>query len=121
MPLNAIGYYNSFFNGNDLYDNWQGMYPLFSSINGNAFFNHMFGYVMPGEGLELGRPMSFEDAKKTRKQGALREIASRENPITGLGVTDAPGRVRRLSVEGRWKRPGDASERAIVIRQNRHA
>ena len=53
MPLHGIGYFNSYFNGNDLYDNWQGMYPLFSSINGNAFFNHILAYVMPGEGLEL--------------------------------------------------------------------
>jgi Melibiase/Alpha galactosidase C-terminal beta sandwich domain len=102
MPLNAIGYYNSFFNGNDLYDNWQGMYPLFSSINGNAFFNHIFGYVMPGEGLELGTPMSIEDAMKTRRPGAIREIVNRESPVTGVGVTDAEARtlVSLISLTG---------------------
>jgi hypothetical protein len=93
MPLNAIGYYNSFFNGNDLYDNWQGMYPLFSSINGNAFFNHISAYVMPGEGLELGRPMTIEEAAKQRRQGVIREIVNRESPVTGIGVTDAEART----------------------------
>jgi hypothetical protein len=93
MPLNGIGYFNSYFNGNDLYDNWQGMYPLFSSINGNAFFNHIFAYVMPGEGLELGNPMTLEQAKAHRKQGALREISNRETPVTGVGVSDAEART----------------------------
>jgi hypothetical protein len=36
------------------------MYSLFSSINGNAFSNHIFAYVMPGEGIELGEPMTIE-------------------------------------------------------------
>jgi hypothetical protein len=93
MPLHGISYFNSYFNGNDLYDNWQGMYPLFSSINGNAFFNHIFAYVMPGEGLELGNPMTLEQAKAHRKQGALREISNRETPVTGVGVTDAEART----------------------------
>ena len=102
MPLNAIGYYDSFFNGNDLYDNWQGMYPLFSSINGNAFFNHIFAYVMPGEGLELGKPMTIEEAAKTRRPGAIREIVNRESPVTGVGVTDAEARtlVSLISLTG---------------------
>jgi len=93
MPLHGIGYFNSYFNGNDLYDNWQGMYPLFSSINGNAFFNHIFAYVMPGEGLELGNPMTLEQAKAHRAQGVLREISNRETPVTGIGVTDAEART----------------------------
>jgi hypothetical protein len=93
MPLHGIGYFNSYFNGNDLYDNWQGMYPLFSSISGNAFFNHIFAYVMPGEGLELGNPMTLEQAKAHRAQGVLREISNRENPVTGIGVTDAEART----------------------------
>jgi hypothetical protein len=93
MPLHGVGYFNSYFNGNDLYDNWQGMYPLFSSINGNAFFNHIFAYVMPGEGLELGNPMTLEQAKARRAQGVLREISNRETPVTGVGVTDAEART----------------------------
>lgn len=93
MPLHGIGYFNSYFNGNDLYNNWQGMYPLFSSINGNAFFNHIFAYVMPGEGLELGKPMTLEQARTHRAQGVLREISNRETPVTGIGVTDAEART----------------------------
>jgi Melibiase/Alpha galactosidase C-terminal beta sandwich domain len=93
MPLNGIGYFNSFFNGHDVYNNWQGMYALFSSINGNGFFNHMFAYVMPGEGLELGRPMTLQEAKSKRAPGVLHEIAGRENPVTGIGITDAEART----------------------------
>lgn len=93
MPLDGIGYFNSYFNGHDLYNNWQGMYPLFSSINGNAFFNHIFAYVMPGEGLELGRRMTMEEAKAKRAPGVLHEIVSREDPVTGVGVTDPEART----------------------------
>jgi hypothetical protein len=93
MPLNGIGYFNSFFNGHDLYNNFQGMYPLFSSINANAFFNHIFAYVMPGEGLELGRRMTLEEAKGKRTPALLREISTREDPSTGVGVTDAEART----------------------------
>jgi hypothetical protein len=93
MPLNGIGYFNSYFNGNDLYDNWQGMYPLLSSINGNAFFNHIFAYLMPGEGLELGEPITMEEAKGKRASGVLREISQREAPITGVGVTEPEART----------------------------
>jgi hypothetical protein len=93
MPLNGIGYFNSYFNGHDLYNNFQGMYPLFSSINANAFFNHIFAYVMPGEGLELGRRMTLEEAKGKRTPALLREISTRENPPTGVGVTDAEART----------------------------
>jgi hypothetical protein len=93
MPLNGVGYFNSFFNGNDLYDNWQGMYPLFSSINGNAFSNHIFAYVMPGEGIELGKPMTMEEGKTKRLPDVLHEIVEREDPATGLGVTDQEART----------------------------
>ena len=40
-PLNGIGYFNSYFTGHDVYNSWQGMYALFSSISANAFLNHM--------------------------------------------------------------------------------
>jgi Melibiase/Alpha galactosidase C-terminal beta sandwich domain len=93
MPLHGIGYFNSFFNGNDVYNNWQGMHALFSSINGNGFFNHIFAYVMPGEGLELSRPMTMEEAKSKRKPEVLHEITHRESPATGVGVTDAEART----------------------------
>ncbi len=38
-PLNGIGYFNSYFNGHDVYNSWQGSYALFSSINANVFLN----------------------------------------------------------------------------------
>jgi hypothetical protein len=93
MPLNGVGYFNSFFNGHDLYNNWQGMYALFSSINGNAFSNHIFAYVMPGEGIELGKPMTIEEAKTKRLPDVLHEIVSREDPATGVGVTEQEART----------------------------
>jgi Melibiase/Alpha galactosidase C-terminal beta sandwich domain len=93
MPLNGVGYFNSFFNGNDLYNNWQGMYSLFSSINGNAFSNHIFAYVMPGEGIELGKPMTIEEARTKRLPDVLHEIVSREDPATGVGVTEQEART----------------------------
>jgi hypothetical protein len=93
MPLHGIGYFDSFFNGHDLYNNFQGMYPLFSSINANAFFNHIFAYVMPGEGLELGRRMTMEEATGKRTPDLLKEIATREQPPSGVGVTDSEART----------------------------
>ena len=93
MPLNGVGYFNSFFNGHDVYNNWQGMYALFSSINGNAFSNHIFAYVMPGEGVELGKPMTMEEAKTKRLPDVLHEIVSREDPATGVGVTEQEART----------------------------
>jgi hypothetical protein len=86
-PLNGIGYFNSYFNGQDLCNNWQGMYSLFSSINANAFLNHLVVYTMPGEGLELGPPMSVAEAEKKRVSHVMGTIRTRENPLTGLGVT----------------------------------
>jgi hypothetical protein len=112
MPLDGVGYFNSFFNGHDLYNNWQGMYPLFSSINGNAFSNHIFAYVMPGEGIELGHPMTMEEAGTKRMPDSLHEIASREDPVTGVGVTDQEARtlVTFISLTGVAYPVGNAME-----------
>ena len=79
-PLNAIGYFNSYFNGEDLYNNWQGMHPLLSAINANAFLNHIVTYVMPGEGLELGKHISVADAATKRPKVVIDTAKSRENP-----------------------------------------
>lgn len=92
-PLNAIGYFDSYFTGQDVYSNWQGMYPLFSSINGNAFLNHLVVYVMPGEGIELGTPMTTEEAKRKRPRVVDEIYRNREDPVTGLGLTDAEART----------------------------
>ncbi len=86
-PLNGIGYFNSYFNGHDLYNNWQGMHPLFSSISANGFLNHVVAYVMPGEGLELGEPMTVEQASKSRPPVVVETARTRERPMTGFGTT----------------------------------
>ena len=86
MPLDGIGYFNSYFNWHDLSTNWGGMYNFFASTSGNAFLNHIAAYVMPGEGLELGLPMSSEEAKKRRPPEFTRQHLS-------LGVSDAEART----------------------------
>ena len=85
--LNAVGYADSYFYGDDLYNNWQGMYSFFSSVNANLFLNHIVTYVMPGEGIELGEPMTVEQAKLKRYAVALDKERSREDPMTGFGTT----------------------------------
>jgi len=92
-PLNSIGLVDSYFNGDDLYNNWQGMYPLFSSIASNLFLNHLLVYVMPGEGIELGEPMTVEEARTKRPPIVVETEKSREDPMTGFGVTDAEART----------------------------
>src|SRR5271157_5212757 len=86
-PLNGIGYFGSYFNGEDLYSNWQGMYALLSSINANAFLNHLVVYTMPGEGIELNPPMTVAEAEKKRDSRVIETARTREDPLTGLGVT----------------------------------
>jgi hypothetical protein len=88
-PLNGIGYFQSYFNGDDLYNTWQGMYPLFSSINANAFLNHEVVYVMPGEGVELNPPMTLKEVKEKRHPSVLSSAESREEPLTQFGTTMA--------------------------------
>lgn len=92
-PLNGIGYFNSYFTGHDLYNNWQGMYPLFSSINANVFLNHVVSYVMPGEGIELGLPITVEEARVKRPKVVVDTARTREDPMTGFGLNDAEART----------------------------
>ncbi len=87
MPLNGIGYFNSCFTGDDVFNNWQGMYALFSSINANAFLNHMVVYVMPGEGIEIGPRMTVEEAQNKRVSSVVATARTREKPMTGFGTT----------------------------------
>jgi len=70
-----------------VYNNWRGMYNLFSSINGNAFLNHLVVYVMPGEGMELLPPMTPEEAAKHRHPSVIETARTREAPLTGFGTT----------------------------------
>jgi len=92
-PLNGIGYFNSYFNGQDVYNNWNGMHALLSSINANAFLNHIVVYVMPGEGMELGPHMSVEEARQKRPAEVVETARTRENPMTGFGVSIAEART----------------------------
>jgi hypothetical protein len=92
-PLNGIGYFNSYFNGEDMYPSWQGSYAMFSSINANAFLNHIVVYTMAGEGIEVAPPMSFEEAAKKRPAPVLEVARTREDPLMGFGATLAEART----------------------------
>jgi hypothetical protein len=92
-PLNGIGFFNSYFNGQDVYNNWHGMHALFSSINANAFLNRVVVYVMPGEGIELGERISAEEAKQKRLAEVVETARTREDPMIGFGVTTAEART----------------------------
>ena len=69
------------------------MYALFSSINANAFWNHMVAYVMPGEGIEVGPPMTVAEAEKKRPPSFVEIARTRERPLTGFGTTLAEART----------------------------
>ena len=86
-PLNGIGYFNSCFNGADMYNSWKGSYAVFSSINANAFLNHMVMYVMPGEGIDVSPLMSVEEAKQKMAPRSIEVALTREDPFTGFGTT----------------------------------
>jgi hypothetical protein len=92
-PLNGIGFFNSYFNGEDMYASWQGSYALFSSINANAFLNHIVVYVMPGEGIDVGPRMTVEEALSKRPAPVVRVARSREDPMVGFGTTLAEART----------------------------
>src|SRR5579883_2976828 len=92
-PLNGIGFFNSYFNGQDVYNNWNGMHALFSSINANAFLNRMVVYVMPGEGMELGERITVDQAKHRRPAEVVETARTREDPMIGFGVTTAEART----------------------------
>ncbi len=82
-PLNGIGYFNSYFDGDDVYNSWQGMYALFSSINANAFWNHVVAYVMPGEGIDVAPPMTVAEAERKRPRTSSRSPAPASSPWPG--------------------------------------
>jgi hypothetical protein len=86
-PLNGIGFFNSYFNGHDVYNNWQGMHALFSSINAHGFLNHIVTYTMPGEGMDLEPRMSVQEAEQKRPRSVMDTEREREYPLTGLGVS----------------------------------
>ncbi|HVN80876.1 MAG TPA: hypothetical protein VMW38_17920, partial [Terriglobia bacterium] len=92
-PLNGIGYFNSYFTGQDVYNSWQGMYALLSSINANAFLNRMVVYVMPGEGIDVAPLMSVEEAKQKSPSSVVETARTREDPMMGFGTSMAEART----------------------------
>jgi hypothetical protein len=92
-PLNGIGFFNSYFTGEDLYNTWGGMHPLFSSINGSAFLNHIAVYIMPGEGLELNPTRSVKTEESNRPASVVKTARSREEPLTQFGTTPEEART----------------------------
>jgi hypothetical protein len=92
-PLNGVGYFNSTFYGHDVYNSWQGSYAMFSSINCNAFLNHMVIYLMPSEGIDVSPPMSVEEAKLKMVPQYLDVPKTREKSLAGFGTTLAEART----------------------------
>jgi hypothetical protein len=68
------------------------MYSVFSSINANAFLNHLVLYVMPGE-MDVEPPMSVADTVKRRPSPVVEAERSREEPQRGFGMTLAEART----------------------------
>jgi hypothetical protein len=86
-PLQGIGYFNSYFNGEDIYNSWLGMYSFFISINANLFLNHIVCYLMPGEGICVSPKMDIEEAKTFHNPEFIRVTSSRETDISSIGTT----------------------------------
>ncbi len=92
-PLNGIGFFNSYFNGADVYNTWLGHHALFNSINANAFLNHMAVYVMPGEGIDIAPFTTVAEAAKKMPARYLYTAQTSEDSLKGFGVTDAEART----------------------------
>jgi len=86
-PLQGIGYFNSYFNGDDIYNSWLGMYPFCLSLNANLFLNHIACYLMPGEGICVSPKMDIEKAKKVYNPEFIRVASTRETDISSVGTT----------------------------------
>ncbi len=92
-PLQGIGYFNSYFNGDDIYNSWLGMYPFFLSINANLFLNNIACYLMPGEGICVSPQMDIEQAKSVHNPEFIRVASSRETDISSIGTTMSEART----------------------------
>jgi len=86
-PINGVGYFNSSFYGQDVFCSWQGSYAMFSSINSNAFLNHMVIYLMPSEGIDVSPPMSVEEARLKMVPQYVDVPKTREDLSHGFGTT----------------------------------
>jgi hypothetical protein len=91
-PLNGIGYFNSYYTGDDPFNSWRGMYVVFSSINGNAFLNHLVSYVQPGE-MDVEPLMSVAEATARRPSEVIDTAHLLEEPLSGFGTTLAEART----------------------------
>ena len=69
------------------------MYAFFSSINANAFWNHIVGYLMPAEGIDVAPPMTPADAEGKRPRAFTEVAHSRQGALTGFGTTMAEART----------------------------
>ena len=85
--LQGIGYFNSYFNGDDIYNSWLGMYPFFLSLNANIFFNNITTYLMPCEGICVSPKMDIEKARTVYNPEFIRVASTRETDIASVGTT----------------------------------
>ncbi|MDN3657150.1 alpha-galactosidase [Ferruginibacter paludis] len=92
-PLNGIGFFNSYFNGADVYNTWLGSYALFNAISANAFLNHIAVYVMPGEGIDVSPFTSLAEAKKRMPARYIYTAETSEDSLKGFGVSMAEART----------------------------
>jgi hypothetical protein len=86
-PLDGIGYFTTHWNGYDDYNGWPGMCHIFSSINDNAFLNHIAFYLIAGEGIDVSPPMSMEEARRKRPPHFTQYAEQRRDHESGFGVT----------------------------------
>jgi len=92
-PLNGIGWVNSYFNGEDVYNSWLGMYPFFASLNSNLFLNHLVCYVMPGEGICVSPEITLEKAKSVVNSSFIHVVSTRERNAVKIGTSLSEART----------------------------
>jgi hypothetical protein len=92
-PLNGIGIWDAYFNGEDVYNSWTGMYAFFASLNANLFLNNVVSYLMPGEGICLAPEITIEKARGVINRQHYRVVTTRETGARTIGVNDAQART----------------------------
>ena len=92
-PLDGIGYFTTYWNGYDDYNSWQGMHHVLSSINDNAFLNHIVFYLIAGEGIDVSPWMTMEEAKQKRPPSLIKSAQDRREHEVGFGTTLAEART----------------------------
>ena len=92
-PLDGIGYFTTHWNGYDDSNSWLGMHRLLSSINDNAFLNHIVFYLIAGEGIDVSPWMTWEEAKQKRPPAFIKDAQDRGEHEAGFGTTLAEART----------------------------